>query len=203
MCDPGTIFLVATVASAAVGAYGQIQQGNAQYRAEMYNAQIADRNAQAARDEEVNVQDKAAIERRRLGERVRAEKGDLNAKFTAMGLDPGFGTPADLTGDVQQAYNIDRSILGRNEITDLQTLDKQVADYTDSAKQSRMAGKGALQAGRIGAVGTILSSAANVSSRWIQPSNAMATPSIISASPLARTPKLNSLTPFNAIPVGG
>lgn len=204
MCEPTSIFLAATALSSAVGAYSQIQAGNAQYKAEMYNAQIADRNAQAAREEETNVQDKAAIERRRLGERVRAEKGDINAKFSAMGIDPGFGTPADLVGDTQQAYNVDRSILGRNEITDLKTLDKQVADYTDSANQSRSSAKGALTSGRLGAVGTLLGSVANVSSRWIMPGTGQVTPpAAIGYKPMSLSPALNPLNTYRPLAVGG
>lgn len=172
MCEPATIFAIATAASAAVGAYSSIQQGRAQYQAEMYNAQIQERNAQAAENEQTRVQDEAAIERRRLGDRVRAERGDMVAKFTAMGVDPGFGTPADLVGDVNQAYSIDRSILGRNEITNLERLDKEVADYRDAARMSRSSAKGALKAGYVGAVGSLLDGAAGVSSRWITPTAA-------------------------------
>lgn len=169
MCEPTTILTIATVASAAVGAYSSIQQGRAAYQAGMYNAQIAERNAQAAEDEQARIKDEAAIERRRLGERVRAERGELNAKFTAMGLDPGFGTPADLIGDVEQAYDIDRSILGRNEISALERLDKERADYLDSANMQRAGAKSAWQSGKIGAVGSLLDGAASVSGRWIQP----------------------------------
>lgn len=171
MCDPVTIFTTATVLSAGVGAYSSIQQGRAQYKAEMYNAQIAERNAQAAENEQARVKDEASIERRRLGERARAQMGDFKARFTAMGVDPGFGTPADLVGDVGQAYSIDRSILGRNEISSLERLDKERADYLDSAKQSRASARSALRAGNIAAVGSLLSGAAGVSSRWIMPTS--------------------------------
>lgn len=166
MCD---ITIAATIASAVVGAYSSIQQGRAQAQAEMYNAQIAERNAAAVEQEKVATQDAAAIERRRLGERVRAERGELMAKYAAMGLDPGFGTPADLVGDVRRAYNIDLSILGKNEISSLERLDKEQADYRDRASMARSAAKSATKAGYIGAVGSLLSGAAGVSSRWIKP----------------------------------
>lgn len=169
MCEPATIATIATIASAAVGAYSSIQQGRATYQAEMYNAQIQERNAQSAENDQALVKDEAAIERRRLGERVRAERGDMVAKFTAMGVDAGFGSPADLIGDVNQAYAIDRGILGRNEITALGRLDKDVADYRDAASMSRSSGRGALKAGKIAALGSLLDGAATVSSRWITP----------------------------------
>lgn len=187
MCDPGTAFLVASLATAGVQAYASIQQGNAAYQAGMYNAQIAERNAQSAENEQKNVQDAAAIERRRLGERARAERGEMIAKYANMGLDTEFGTPADLIGDVQRAYEIDRSILGRNEITQLESLDKQVADFRDSAAMSRAEAKSARKAGQLSAIGSLLDGASSVSGRWIQPTTGAATPSSVLKKPQPST----------------
>lgn len=170
MCvDPASMFLIASVASAGVNAYASIQSGNAQYQAGMYNAQIQERNAQAVEDEKKNVQDAAAIERRRLGERVAAERGELVARYANMGLDPEMGTPADLIGDVQRAYDIDRTILGRNELTELGRLDKQQADFIDAGRLARSEAKSARKAGMVGAFGSFLDGTASVSGRWIQP----------------------------------
>lgn len=157
------------LAGAAVGAYGQIQASRANAQAEMFNAAINQRNAEAVEQEQVNVQDAAAIERRRLGERIRAERGDMVAKFTAMGIDPGFGTPADLVGDLERGYQIDRSILGRNEMNELQRLDKEKADYRDTAKMGMSSAKSSLKAGSYAAAGTLLDGVSTVSQRWIQP----------------------------------
>ena len=198
MCEPTTIFMAASVLSAGVQAYSAIQQGNAAYQSGMYNAEIQRRNAQAVEDEKTNVQDAAAIERRRLGERVREQRGDLNAKFSAMGIDPGFGTPADLIGDIDQAYDADRAILGRNELTELGRLDKQQADYLDAARLSTMEAKSARRAGQIGAVGSLLQGAANVSSRWIQPNTGAPTPT---PKPTQRRPV--SIFDKTALHVGG
>lgn len=191
MCvDPATLFVMATVASSAVSAVANIQSGNAQYVAGMQNVQIAERNAQATEDEKKNVSDAAAIERRRLGERVAAEKGALNAKFADMGLDTQFGTPADLVGDTQRAYEIDRNITGRNEITQLGALDKQQADFTQEASMNRASAKGARTAGLMSAAGSILQGASTVAGRWITPAGG-ATPKV----PVSYKDKL--------IPVGG
>lgn len=175
MCEPTTIALVATVASAAVGAYSSIQQGRATYQAEMMNAEIQRQNAQSVEDEQANVKDEAAIARRRLGERVRAERGDAVAKYTAMGLDPGFGSPKDVVGDIEKSYDIDRSILGKNEITQLERLDKQKADYLDAAKLGTMSAKSALKAGNLAAVGSLLDGASSVAGRWIMPGGGAST----------------------------
>jgi hypothetical protein len=171
MCvDPvSTIMTIATVASAGVNAYASIQAGNAEYAAGMYNAQVLERNAQAVEDEKKNVQDDAAMERRRLGERVRAERGEQRAKFAHMGLDTEFGTPFDIDQSILTAGRTDANILGRNEITNLQRLDKEQADYGDGANLSRAQAKSARKAGHIGALGSLLGGAAQVSDRWIQP----------------------------------
>jgi hypothetical protein len=206
MCEPTTIFMAASLASAAVGAYSSIQQGNAAYQAGMYNAEIQTRNAQSVENDKANVQDAAAIERRRLGERVRAARGEQVAKFSAMGVDPGFGTPADLVGDIEQAYDADRAIMGRNELTELGRLDKQQADYLDAARMSRSEAKGARKAGQIGAVGSILQGVANVSSRWIQPNTATpaAGPSVRALKPITSIfQPLDPMTPMRLPAVGG
>lgn len=157
--------------AAVLGAYSSVRQGQATQAANEYNAKIMERNAQAVENDRADVSDQAAIERRRLGERVRAERGEMFAKFGHQGLDPGFGTPADLIGDVTRAYTIDRDIIGRNELNSLRQLDKQEADYRANAALLRMGGQAAVNAGQLNAAGSLLDGAATVSSRWIQPSN--------------------------------
>lgn len=196
MCvDPASMFIIASVASAGVSAYANIQRGNAEYAAGMYNANVAERNARAVEEERKNVQDAAAIERRRVGERMRGERGALVAKFANMGLDTEFGSPADLVGDVERAYDIDRSILGRNEITELKRLDQQEADYRSSAALSRAGAKSSRKAGLIGAAGSLLQGAATVSGRWIQPGSGNAfQPASVTAKPLSTSSSLRLAT---------
>lgn len=167
MCEP-TIIMMATIASGAVSAYSSIQQGRAEYQAQGVNAQIATRNGQLAENEQKNVADAAAIERRRLGNEIRAARGQANVNATASGLDPLFGTPADLVGDIATAGRTDLGIIGRNEMTEIGQLDNQIADYRDRASAARAAGRGALRAGYMGAAATLLSTGANVASKWIE-----------------------------------
>lgn len=156
--------------AAVLGAYSSVQSANATRTANEYNAQIMERNAEAVELERKDVADAAAIERRRLGERVRAERGELFAKYGHMGLDAEFGSPADLIGDLHRAYTIDRDIIGRNEINSLRQLDKQEADYRSNAQLLRMGGKAAATAGTLNAAGSLLGGAATVADHWIQPS---------------------------------
>ena len=198
MCVP--VLPVLLAASAAIGAYSSIQSGRATYQAEMMNAQIARNNAQSTEDDKQLTKDAAAIERRRIGERIRAEKGDMNAKFTAMGIDPLYGTPADLIGDVGTAGRADLGISGRNEITNLKQLDKQQADYLDSAKMHTASGKGALTAGYLGAAKSLLDGASSVAGHWIQPGTGS---SAAGLSPMSASSFLSSGANRTLIPVGG
>ena len=156
------------VASAALGAASSIQQSRAAQVSEGINKQIALRNAAAVDEEEANVHEAAAIERRRLGEKVRAEKGGVVANAAAMGLLPN-GTVGDVVGDLQRAYDIDRSILGKNENTTIKGLDKEKADYLAGALQAGNAAKSAATAGSLSAAGGFLDSASGIASHWITP----------------------------------
>lgn len=170
MCEPTTIATIFTIASGAVKAYSSIQQGRAAYQAEQINAQIAERNIQQAENEQKNVGDAAAIERRRLGERVRAERGMNKVNAAASGIDPLFGTPYDIDVDTVNAGRADAAIIGRNELNQIKGLDIQIADFKDSAAQSRAAGRAALQGGYLGAAGDLLEAGSSVAGRWINPS---------------------------------
>lgn len=157
-----------TAASAAVKAYSAIQQGRAQYKADMFNAQLAQQNAQRTEDQQAKVDDAAAIERRALGDRIRAERAEGRVKAGGNWIDAFFGTPGDLDASIAATGYGDLSIMGKNQINAKQQLDVQKADFLDSAMMSRSSAKGALKAGYLGATGELLQGGANISEQWIQ-----------------------------------
>lgn len=167
MCYAWVAYAAQAVA-AAVTAYSAVQQGQATYKAEKMNEQIALRNVQAAENEQKNVSDAAAIERRRLGERIRAERGMGKVNAAANGIDPLFGTPYDIDTNILTAGRADAAIIGRNELTDIGRLDYQIADLHDSAAQSRAKARGALRAGYMEAGANIFQAAGSIANSWIQ-----------------------------------
>lgn len=169
MCDPTTIFLAASVASAGVAAYSSIQQGKAAERAAEYNAKVDQINAAEAIRQQDTVREQAAIDRRRLAAEMRGARGQAVASAAAMGLDPNFGSSADLVGDIEQGYRIDKSIINRNEQESIRALDMQAAGFKNQATLSIMEGKAAKQAGYLGAAGSLLQGASAISSRFITP----------------------------------
>jgi len=168
VCEPATIMMAMTAASTAVKAYSAIQQGRAQYQADMFNAQLAQQNAQRTEDQQAKVDDAAALERRALGDRIRAERAEGRVKAGGMGIDAFFGTPGDLDASIAATGYGDLSIMGKNQINAKQQLDVQKADFLDSAMMSRSSAKGALKAGYLGATGELLQGGANISEQWIQ-----------------------------------
>jgi hypothetical protein len=168
MCNPA-VLLIAQIGAAALGAYSMVQQGRAQQAAGEYQAKVADINAKLIAQDQDTIREGAAIERRRLGARVRAERGEAVARTAAVGIDPGFGSPADLIGDIEQAYRIDRSILTKNEEADIRRLDYDRAGLKNQAQLLRTQGASAANAGNIAAFGSLLDSASTISSRWMMP----------------------------------
>ena len=92
-----------------------------------------------------------------------------------MGLNTDFGSFADLQDAEHNAYNIDRGIIGQNEKTNLEALDRQIAGYQGEAKLQRMTGKQAVTASYFNAAGDLLKGGASVADHWIMPSTGAAT----------------------------
>lgn len=160
------------MAGAGLSAVSAIQSGRAQQASAEFNAEQMRTNAANAEEDIRVTQEQAGIDRRRLGAQLRADKGSLQAQYAAMGVDPGFGSPADLVGDLGQAYAIDRSILNQNESTAIRRIDQERADLLNSARLTVAEGKSAARAGTMNAFGSLLSSASGVAGKWAVPSAA-------------------------------
>lgn len=83
-----TLMLVASVAGTAMSAIGAIQQGKAASNAAKYNAQLAERNAQIARDQ-------ASADEARQRRMAYIRQGALRAGYGASGVSV-EGSPLDI-----------------------------------------------------------------------------------------------------------
>lgn len=157
MCDPITAMMVA---GSAIGAYGQIQAGNAASAAANYQAQVATMNAGFA---EKRAQD-ALMRGQEEEERVRREGGQLQgqqtAQMAAAGVDLSFGSPLDVLIDTSMGIELDAMRTRRNAALEAEDFDRQAWNYRADAGMSRAEGKNAKTAGYIGAAGSILSGGA-------------------------------------------
>lgn len=151
MCIPlAAAALVATVASAAVSAYGSYQQASAQKTAMKAEADATDR-------ERVTANDRADTQAQRIGQQVSDTRGRQLAALGSSGVDINAGSP--------------QASLARTDyygLLDQQTLAKNAADldfnYRDRSSQLR---SGAAQVRPwMSAGGSLISSAGKVAQSW-------------------------------------
>lgn len=148
----GTLGTAATVGSGLVSAYSAIQSGN---------AQAAAANATAA------AQDKAALEALEAGERENLLARRRAAQFTgenrvamaANGVDVNSATALDLLNDDRMQQEEDAFAIRENAV-------RSANAYGQQAANSRTEARNAKSAGRWGAVGTVLGTAAKVGERY-------------------------------------
>jgi hypothetical protein len=171
MCEPvslSTLAMAATVASGTLAAYSAVRAGNAQKAAAEYNAALGRNEADRMETEYRTAEENTALERRRLAERVRAERGDTVARSAAMGIDPAFGSSADLIGDIETAGRTDSSILSRNLDTARKDIDNRQTSLRNEANFTIAEGREAQRSGYLQAGGSLLSTASTVGQRWSQ-----------------------------------
>lgn len=131
----------------AVNAYGQYQAGKAQQRAAEYNAQIQERNAEIAKQQ-------AEYEARRQAKRTRQVLASQRVAYNASGFVGSAGTALDTLRQTMQEGEMDRMAI-------MYGGDVEAVNQRSQAALSRMKGKAAAQAGRIGAFGTLLGGGGN------------------------------------------
>lgn len=171
MCDPLSIGIALTVASTAVGAYGQIQQGQAINAQAKYEAKVSERNAKLSEAGREDARKRGEREQLNHWRRVSQMMGEQRAQFAAGGIDVNFGTPGEVVEDTMLIGLEDSSILAENTKKEMEGFDIEAANYRDSAKAAKMRGKAAKQAGYIGAASTILGGAAQVAGKFAPPSS--------------------------------
>ena len=161
MCDPVTITVVAlTVAAGITTAYGQVYQGQATNAAAKHEAAVAERNVKLTEAARADANQRSEREQLNHWRRVSQMMGDQRAQFAANNLDVNFGTPAEVVENTMLIGTEDSMLLATNAKKEMQGFDIEAANYKESAVAARMRGKAALTAGKIGAVGTILGTAA-------------------------------------------
>ncbi|MBO1505228.1 hypothetical protein JKX24_16550 [Serratia proteamaculans] len=145
MCEPVTIIAGASLALAAVSAYGQVQQGK--------NAQkVANANADAqeiAAKDAINTGNANADQQR---QQTRQLQGQQAAAFGAAGTDMTSGSALNIFGNTAQGGQLD-------SLTTINNAERQGAGLNFQAGVSRAQGQMDRSAANLGATTTILNSA--------------------------------------------
>lgn len=150
MCEPATITLIATAASAATSAYGAYQTSSVQKQVARNNAITAEYAAQDA-------QRKGELDAQEINRRAAAMKSSQRTALAANGLDVAYGTAGDLQDQVDFFAESDRGTARTNAARTAYNYRTQGANYQ---AQSDAISPG-LNAGI-----SLLGSAGAVSDKW-------------------------------------
>lgn len=155
MCNPGILL----AASTAVGAIGNIQEGNAQARAYNYTAAVNEQNAVFAETRAMDAIARGAEEEQRIRREGGAVRGRQVAQMAASGVDVGFGSPLDILTDTAIGVKLDAARARRNAQREAEDMDTQAWNYRAQAGLDRQGARNARAGGVMGAIGTVLGGA--------------------------------------------
>ena len=162
MCDPVSITMAV---GAAVSAFGQIQQGQSANAQAKYQTAIANRNAQLEESNRVDAISRGETQQMQHYRKLAQAMGEARVRNSAAGLDVGFGSAANLEGDIALIGYEDSSAISQNTIKEVKGYDINAANYRAEGKASTMKGKAASMAGYVGAASTLLSSASQIAGK--------------------------------------
>lgn len=158
--------MIAGLASAAVGAVGAIQQGNAAAASANYNAKVNENNNILAQRAAEDARKRGEVEAQEHNRKVSALRGKQTAMMAANGLDVTSGSPLDILTDTAQMGALDTQTIRNNAEREGLGYEAQGMNFRAEAGLNRMQAKSAKQAGMIGAFGSVVSGVGQVADKW-------------------------------------
>lgn len=155
MCDPVTLGSVAAGVSAIGKGYSALV-ANAQAR----GAAAQDRvNMQEANRSAADAIQQGNIDQQQHYRQVSAQLGQQRAAMAANGIDIGFGSALDVTGDTAMIGSEDAATISENTVRKARGFQIQAANYESDARSQKLAGRAALVKGAFDVGSTILGGA--------------------------------------------
>lgn len=148
-----------SVAGPVVQGMAAQKSAEAQARANEYNAQIAESQA------EIRAQ-KASKDERLLRIKGELAKGTQRAAFGAAGLVPDSGSPLNILLDTQRSIEQDANTIRYNAALDEWGLGERANLYRTQASYARSAGSQAMTAGVMGGLTALGTSVSRFSDKW-------------------------------------
>lgn len=173
MClDPATLTLAATATSVIGSAYAGVSaysQANAQ-------AQVAQNNAQIARAEAADSEERGLLEQQRVGREIASVRSAQIAAMAAAGFDTSAGTAADIVGDTNFFGRMDQENVARNTASETTGYLRQAQNLHQQAKGFKRAGRDALVSTAFKIGGDILGGATQLQNMKLPPSRSSGSP---------------------------
>lgn len=166
MCD---LMTALSLAGTALGAVGQVQQGQAAAASARYNAKVADMNAQISERRARDALERGKLEEQKKRTQVQQVIGRQKAAMAANGVDVGFGSPLDVLVDTATLGEVDALTIRSNTAREAYDFKVQAANGRADANLSRMNASSASTAGFLNAGATLLTGAGSAYKSYMAP----------------------------------
>lgn len=171
MADPLTLAMVSMGASGAsglMGAVSSIMGGSSQSSMYKYQAGSARVNAGIARENAAHARYAGEFEAQRSGMKTRYERGKTTAIQSGRGVVTGQGSAGGVIDSITKVGAQEQSTIRGNAARRAYGFEVEAAEKDAAANMYGKAAQRSKLAGYLGAGSSLLSSAASVSSKWMQ-----------------------------------
>jgi hypothetical protein len=167
----GAVGLGATLAGGLLSSFGAQQEGAATQQMYNYRAQVAKINADINRQNAGWARDKGEKEATQYGMKAAQQRGAIRAAQGASGIDVNSGSAKHVQESQEKIKTMDLATIRENAAKVAYDYETKAVMDENQATLDITAGKYAKQAGNIKALGSLLGTASNVSSKWQQGSS--------------------------------
>jgi hypothetical protein len=156
----------AGIMGSVLGAYGAMEQGDAQKAAYMYNAHVAVNNSKAAAMKAQLAGEAGAAQAEAKGMQGKAELGAIKSGQSASGLDVNTGSAVAVRQSAKELNILDTQTVRSNAAREAYGYQVQKANFLAEAGLDKYEGQQAQTAGYINAGSTMLGGAGNAMDQY-------------------------------------
>lgn len=155
-------------ASGVLNAVGSYRGGQAQDQAYQYGAAVARNNALVAEQNAKLIEAQGSESIYRAREETAQTIGLERAGFGASGVDVNRGSAGRTQEDTARVGAANELTIRNNVAREAYAHRVQAVNFENEAKADTVAGANALQAGKLGALTSLVSGASSTASKWVQ-----------------------------------
>lgn len=166
MAFAAPLAIAATLASGAISAYGQMEQGKAAQQSGLYQAAVARNNKIIAERAAEAEKMQGLSESEQNDYKVRSVAGTQKAIQAANGIDVNSGTALAIRKGTVEMGTYDSEMIRANAGKKAYNYLVQAQNFESEARFKTMEGDNARRASKIAAFGTLVGTAGSVASKW-------------------------------------
>lgn len=156
-----------SLGSAAVGAYGAYQTGQAEKASALYNAKAALQNAQMAKTNAGLASEAGATQANMSEQRTRATVGAIKANQAASGVDVNSGSAVDVRSSAAELGELDALTVRSNATKEAYGYQTQAHNFETQSGLDKFEAANDATAGMINASSTFLGGAGNAANEYV------------------------------------